>query len=97
MSKKIVGYNALVYLKSGGVVSVMVSLRHQDVFANHTTTGNFSCQDLETGQLVSVHKDSLEFLKFIPIYEQDSIGQGEGEKTSAANSEEVAGDIPLTD
>ena len=75
---KLIAYNAEVFLKSGGKVAVLLSLTTiQDAVNNHRNTGSFYAVDLSAKEIVSVYKDSIEFVKFTPIYskEEESLGE----------------------
>ena len=87
----IVGYNAQVMLKSGGTVSILLSLTTvNEVADNHRKTGGFFAADIGTKEIISVHKSAIEFVKFVPILQKETEADdgGNTKKSDGAVSEE---------
>lgn len=72
MSKELIAYQVEAHLKSGGTLSVLLSLSTVNkVVEEHKKTGCFFATDVTSGEVVSVHKSALEFVNFKPMYTRE--------------------------
>ena len=107
MSKEVLAYNLVCYLKSGVRVTAMISKAWVESILNeHKNTGNLQAKDLESDNMVSVYKDSIDFVMFSPIYSREpgtggeklndnsTVEEGQRPQAPADNSESVTESVP---
>lgn len=105
--KQILAYTLTCFLKSGNKVTSMVSAQYVTRYRNNYITGGYiDATDIESGTIICVFKDAIDFVTFTPIYSKEetvgdsipndnsSIEESERSETPTDNCGSTEGQVP---